>query len=232
MDEERAGEIAADRIAQLMHSKHGYEDVEDVRCCCHLLHKDASKMLAPKDFEQLEAFDMDGFRRTLVAFRDHIVEQYGTVDEAYEAFELRRPPQGKLLRPSTTESFTSAGSQARKPGKGVDMTDFIKTCRKCGFESPAPYDVRVLFNYLDIARVGRATRAEFGIVGMLNAAQELREVGAKVRGAIAAIGQFATRRLHGAGVQAEFEGGDDGTADPSRWAALFQELRTAIHQDD
>lgn len=206
MDKNRTEQLATDTWADMMETQQLYPDMEDVRATCQFLDVDGSHTLTPNDFYLLGRLQADSFLRELAALRDHLIETFGGLDEAYAAFE--------------------------RTGRGLDANSFLKGCKTCSFRGPSNYDTRLLFNFLDASHCGRLREREFVLLNRLGAAERLEQVGSVATQAIAALKDFALASSAAQRAAAGEEGSSNGMgADALSMRWLFDALRDAVQTD-
>jgi len=220
MDADRSGSLTTQEWMDFMMGPQGYADEEDVKVCFFFIDKDFSGQLTSKEFEFLGNFDGRDFVNDVAALRDHLVEKYENLEDAYDSFEQKMPPLdmgGIELSKIPEKKFK------RREGRGLDGQDFVNCCRMCGFKGR--FDPRLLFNFLDASHVGHITKNEFLQLGKLGAVEALRISSERMRNGIGTLKHFIFQ-------EAELEEPEVPQEDDKwKWAAIHKALREATQDD-
>lgn len=210
MDENRSGSLSEEEWMEVMAGSHGYPVHEDVRVCFQFLDKDGSLAVGSKEFEFLGTFDHEAFLKELQLFADHVFEQFGSIESAYEAFD-KNPGLAK-----TRQSTANPGPRAA----GLEPKEFLSGCKRSGWQGA--YDPRMLYNYLDASHVGCVSLTEFRLLTDLDAAEVLEIAADLMHRAVASFKDFTIKFASMAPLEA---------VQTSHWAFLHEEIR-AMTQDD
>eukprot|EP00931_Biecheleriopsis_adriatica_P086249 TRINITY_DN60960_c0_g1_i1.p1 TRINITY_DN60960_c0_g1~~TRINITY_DN60960_c0_g1_i1.p1 ORF type:complete len:1143 (-),score=354.31 TRINITY_DN60960_c0_g1_i1:9-3029(-) len=220
MDEDKGGSVTTQEWLDFMLGPQGYPEVEDIKVCFIFIDKDFSGQLTSKEFEFLGNFDEREFVADVKALRDHLLEKYENLSDAYIAFEqkLAPPDMGGI-----EVSQLSEKKRKRREGRGLSGQDFVNACKLCGFKGK--FDSRLHFNFLDAAHVGHITRPEFMQLAKLGAVEALHASSERMRAAIATLKAFVFK-------EAELEAPEEPQANERwKWAAVHEVLRDATHDD-
>mmetsp|Transcript_70838 Transcript_70838/g.125077 ORF Transcript_70838/g.125077 Transcript_70838/m.125077 type:complete len:1116 (-) Transcript_70838:13-3360(-) len=220
IDADKSGSLTTEEWMEFMLGPQGYPDEEDIKVCFIFIDKDFSGQLTSKEFDFLGNFDGREFVADVRDLRDHIVEKYENLEDAYVAFEQRLAP---VDMGGIEVSKLSEKKRKRREGRGLSGQDFVNACRLCGFKGK--FDSRLHFNFLDAAHVGHITRNEFLQLGKLGAVEALHASSERMRKAIATLKAFVFKEAQ---LQAPEEEQED---ERWKWAAVHKALRDATHDD-
>jgi len=220
MDSDKSGSLTTQEWMDFMLGPQGYPDQEDIQVCFIFIDKDFSGQLTSKEFDFLGNFDGREFVADVRDLRDHLVEKYENLEDAYVAFEQRLAPPDMG---GIEVSKLSEKKRKKREGRGLSGQDFVNACRLCGFKGR--FDARLHFNFLDAPHVGHITRNEFLQLGKLGAVEALHASSERMRKAIATLKTFVFK-------EAILEAPEEEQEDERwKWAAVHKALRDATHDD-